>query len=73
MEDQRLMSSFLPLLREFIPSAAEEIETDIHDFVSKQGLGALCFAPSPPLVVGVIKITRFLCGRDAYAIWIQVI
>ncbi|KAM7496385.1 hypothetical protein LguiA_020799 [Lonicera macranthoides] len=36
LEDQRLMSSFLPLLREFIPSAAEEIETDIQDFVSKQ-------------------------------------
>lgn len=30
------MSSYLPLLRKFIPSAAAEIESDIHDYVSKQ-------------------------------------
>ncbi|KAF3454833.1 hypothetical protein FNV43_RR05281 [Rhamnella rubrinervis] len=30
LEDQRILSSYLPLLREFIPSAAEEIESDIH-------------------------------------------
>ncbi|KAL7201388.1 hypothetical protein ACSBR1_033147 [Camellia fascicularis] len=35
-EDHRIMSSYLPLLREFIPSAAAEIESDIHDYVSKQ-------------------------------------
>uniref|UniRef100_A0A5B6ZP96 Putative RNA-directed DNA methylation 4 isoform X2 n=1 Tax=Davidia involucrata TaxID=16924 RepID=A0A5B6ZP96_DAVIN len=36
LEDHRIMSSYLPLLREFIPSAASEIESDIHDYVSKQ-------------------------------------
>jgi len=30
LEDQRLLSSYLPLLREFIPSAASEIESDLH-------------------------------------------
>ncbi|ESW12929.1 hypothetical protein PHAVU_008G153700 [Phaseolus vulgaris] len=29
LEDQRLLSSYLPLLREFIPNAAEEVETDL--------------------------------------------
>lgn len=37
-EDQRLMSSFLPLLQEFIPSAAEEIESQMDYQVIKQGL-----------------------------------
>ncbi|KAJ7965695.1 RNA-directed DNA methylation 4, putative isoform 4 [Quillaja saponaria] len=27
---------YLPLLREFIPNAAEEIESDIHDYIPKQ-------------------------------------
>ncbi|XAR60798.1 hypothetical protein NMG60_11034313 [Bertholletia excelsa] len=36
LEDHRIMSSYLPLLREFIPSAAAEIESDIHDYISKQ-------------------------------------
>nr|XP_043637781.1 RNA-directed DNA methylation 4 isoform X2 [Erigeron canadensis] len=35
-EDQRLMRSFLPLLQEFIPSAAEEIESDIDYQVVKK-------------------------------------
>ncbi|CAH8282434.1 unnamed protein product [Eruca vesicaria subsp. sativa] len=30
LEDQKLLASFLPLLRENIPRAAEDIETDIH-------------------------------------------
>ncbi|KAG4926450.1 hypothetical protein JHK85_052936 [Glycine max] len=29
LEDQRLLSSYLPLLREFIPNAAAEVETDL--------------------------------------------
>ncbi|XP_027929098.1 RNA-directed DNA methylation 4 [Vigna unguiculata] len=29
LEDQRLLSSYLPLLREFIPNAAEEVEADL--------------------------------------------
>lgn len=36
LEDQRLLSSYLPLLREFIPSAASEIESDLHASMSKQ-------------------------------------
>ncbi|CAK9164124.1 unnamed protein product [Ilex paraguariensis] len=35
LEDHMMMSSYLPLLREFIPSAAAEIESDIHDYMSK--------------------------------------
>uniref|UniRef100_A0A1J3F630 RNA-directed DNA methylation 4 n=1 Tax=Noccaea caerulescens TaxID=107243 RepID=A0A1J3F630_NOCCA len=30
LEDQKMLASFLPLLREFIPSAAEELEGDIN-------------------------------------------
>ncbi|XP_010493680.1 PREDICTED: RNA-directed DNA methylation 4-like isoform X1 [Camelina sativa] len=30
LEDQKMLASFLPLLRECIPTAAEEIEADIH-------------------------------------------
>ncbi|KAK3024374.1 hypothetical protein RJ639_043278 [Escallonia herrerae] len=36
LEDDMMMASYLPLLREFIPSAAAEIESGIHDYVSKQ-------------------------------------
>lgn len=36
------MSSYLPLLREFIPSAASEVESDIHDYMSS--LGPLLYA-----------------------------
>ncbi|XP_071717074.1 RNA-directed DNA methylation 4 [Rutidosis leptorrhynchoides] len=35
-EDQRLMYSFLPLLKEFVPSAAEEIESDIDYNIIKK-------------------------------------
>lgn len=31
-----MLSSYLPLLREFIPSAAAEIESDIHANMMKQ-------------------------------------
>lgn len=36
LEDQSMLSSYLPLLREFIPSAAEEIESDINANMMKQ-------------------------------------
>ncbi|XP_022154907.1 RNA-directed DNA methylation 4 [Momordica charantia] len=36
LEDQSMLSSYLPLLREFIPSAAAEIESDIHANMMKQ-------------------------------------
>ncbi|XP_059626405.1 RNA-directed DNA methylation 4 isoform X2 [Cornus florida] len=36
LEDHKIMASYLPLLREFIPSAAAEIESDIHSYMSKQ-------------------------------------
>nr|GMD73227.1 RNA-directed DNA methylation 4 isoform X1 [Ipomoea batatas] len=31
-----MMSQYLPFLREVMPSAAEEIESDIHDYIFKQ-------------------------------------
>ncbi|XP_019161827.1 PREDICTED: RNA-directed DNA methylation 4 isoform X2 [Ipomoea nil] len=36
LEDHRMMSQYLPLLREVMPSAAEEIESGIHDYIFKQ-------------------------------------
>lgn len=36
LEDYRIMASYLPLLREFIPSAAAELESNIHDYVPKR-------------------------------------
>ncbi|GAB2258712.1 hypothetical protein Droror1_Dr00014872 [Drosera rotundifolia] len=36
-EDQESLSAFLPLLREFIPAAAEDIEADIRSYVSAHG------------------------------------
>uniref|UniRef100_A0A7N2KNY3 Transcription factor Iwr1 domain-containing protein n=1 Tax=Quercus lobata TaxID=97700 RepID=A0A7N2KNY3_QUELO len=36
LEDHMLLSSFLPLLREMIPSAASEIESDLHASMSRQ-------------------------------------
>ncbi|KAI8014661.1 RNA-directed DNA methylation 4 [Camellia lanceoleosa] len=35
-DDHKIMSSYLPLLRKFIPSADAEIESDIHDYMSNQ-------------------------------------
>ncbi len=37
LEDRRLLSSYLPLLQEFIPSAAEEIENDLQSYISETG------------------------------------
>ncbi|XP_052176916.1 RNA-directed DNA methylation 4-like isoform X2 [Diospyros lotus] len=37
LEDHRIMSSYLPLLREFIPSAAAEFESNIHDYMPHRG------------------------------------
>ncbi|KAL1568650.1 RNA-directed DNA methylation 4 [Salvia divinorum] len=36
IDEYKIMGEFLPLLREVLPTAAEEIEHDIHDLVSKQ-------------------------------------
>ncbi|KAK4720093.1 hypothetical protein R3W88_018431 [Solanum pinnatisectum] len=36
LEDHKMMSQYLPLLQEVMPSAAEEIESEIHNYVSKQ-------------------------------------
>ncbi|GMG98173.1 hypothetical protein Nepgr_000013 [Nepenthes gracilis] len=36
IEDQESLSKFLPLLRELIPSAAEDIESDISSYISSQ-------------------------------------
>ncbi|GKV05681.1 hypothetical protein SLEP1_g17666 [Rubroshorea leprosula] len=36
LEDHRILTGYLPLLREFIPSAAEEIESDIQAHISSQ-------------------------------------
>lgn len=38
MDDYKMMADFLPLLREVLPTAAEEIEHDIHDGVSRKGM-----------------------------------
>ncbi|KAL3616230.1 hypothetical protein CASFOL_039620 [Castilleja foliolosa] len=39
LDDHRMMAQYLPLLRDVLPSAAVDIESDIHDFMSrKQGL-----------------------------------
>ncbi|KAJ8559447.1 hypothetical protein K7X08_003505 [Anisodus acutangulus] len=35
LEDHKMMSQYLPLLREVMPSAAEEIESEIHNYMSK--------------------------------------
>ncbi|KAK9279965.1 hypothetical protein L1049_013649 [Liquidambar formosana] len=40
LEEHMILRDYLPLLREFIPSAAEEIESDIHSYMSKQGVTA---------------------------------
>ncbi|XP_047167242.1 RNA-directed DNA methylation 4-like, partial [Vigna umbellata] len=39
LEDQRLLSSYLPLLREFIPNAAEEVEADLIAHLSGHSKG----------------------------------
>ncbi|XP_059300687.1 RNA-directed DNA methylation 4 isoform X4 [Lycium ferocissimum] len=36
LEDHKMMSQYLPLLREVMPSAAEEIESEIHNYMSNQ-------------------------------------
>lgn len=38
-----ILCNYLPLIRDFIPSAAAEIESDIHAYMSKQG-GSFQFA-----------------------------
>ncbi|GAV58649.1 hypothetical protein CFOL_v3_02182 [Cephalotus follicularis] len=36
LEEQRILSRYMPLMREFMPSAAAEIESDIRDYISGQ-------------------------------------
>ncbi|GFP80552.1 RNA-directed DNA methylation 4 [Phtheirospermum japonicum] len=36
LDDHMMMAQYLPLLRDVLPSAAVEIESDIHDFMSKK-------------------------------------
>ncbi|KAG8372525.1 hypothetical protein BUALT_Bualt12G0075200 [Buddleja alternifolia] len=36
LEDCKMMAQYLPLLQEVLPTAATEIEHDIHDYMSKQ-------------------------------------
>ncbi|KAA8549480.1 hypothetical protein F0562_001164 [Nyssa sinensis] len=36
LEDHRIMCNYLPLLKEFIPSAAAEVESDIHAYMYKR-------------------------------------
>ncbi|PIN09234.1 hypothetical protein CDL12_18176 [Handroanthus impetiginosus] len=36
LDDCRMMAQYLPLLREVLPTAAIEVENDIHDCMSKQ-------------------------------------
>ncbi|GMN23473.1 hypothetical protein TIFTF001_000127 [Ficus carica] len=43
LEDQKLLCSYLPLLREFIPSAAEEIESDLQAYRVRQGYTSSLF------------------------------
>lgn len=38
LEDCRMMSEFLPLLKEVLPSAAVEIEAGIHDSMAGRGV-----------------------------------
>ncbi|XP_038707377.1 RNA-directed DNA methylation 4 isoform X2 [Tripterygium wilfordii] len=36
VEDQKMLSSYLPILREFIPSAVAEIESDVCSYLSEE-------------------------------------
>ncbi|PQQ19152.1 RNA-directed DNA methylation 4 isoform X1 [Prunus yedoensis var. nudiflora] len=55
-EDQRMLNSYLPLLREFIPSAASEIESDLSANSSKQG----CFLHVNELLVALGAIIHLI-------------
>lgn len=64
-----IMSSFLPLLREFIPSAASEIESEIDDYMSKGGLVLLS--------ASAIRLSKFFLtkinGSSTYVISIWLV
>lgn len=58
-----ILSSYLPLLREVIPSAASEIESDLHASMSKQGSSLItiihrhtCFLSSVTILVFGFKL-----------------
>lgn len=41
-EERMMMSSLLPLLRECVPDAASEIESEIDNYISKGGMVKMC-------------------------------
>ncbi|PKU74469.1 hypothetical protein MA16_Dca003672 [Dendrobium catenatum] len=47
VEDNAILCNYLPLLREYIPSAAEEIESEIKAYVSGEGSGSDSIAEVP--------------------------
>ncbi|KAL6577085.1 hypothetical protein OROMI_011361 [Orobanche minor] len=62
LEDHMMMAQYLPLLREVLPAAAVEIDSDIHDFMSKQGGGGrggrLGFAVWATNIHSCLAVTR---------------
>lgn len=50
-EERMMMSSLLPLLRECVPDAASEIESEIDNYIFKGGMVkfAKCFNFNAPL------------------------
>ncbi|KAL0919533.1 hypothetical protein M5K25_011632 [Dendrobium thyrsiflorum] len=47
VEDNAILCNYLPLLREYIPSAAEEIESEIKAYISGEGSGSDSIAEVP--------------------------
>ncbi|KAG7037030.1 RNA-directed DNA methylation 4 [Cucurbita argyrosperma subsp. argyrosperma] len=71
LEDQSMLSSYLPLLREFIPSAAEEIESDINANTMKQdckyhliqqSLEVFCLQLAVVTVISYCNVCVFTCS-----------
>lgn len=43
MEEGAVLCNFLPLIREYLPSAAEKIESDIFSLAQSEGMQVSCF------------------------------